>query len=251
MIILKFLVRIRFFRISNEPWNIPESGWIFTTWRTTSEQKLNRSKGHLISFFIGWSKYSWANEKKQQHKIHAPIQNWQKSNRSQRDLGLFFISTPALVCHCIIYNIVPLCMKPDTSTTIDVRLSAFCSCRSVFFVLSTVCVVSFAHLIPFSQINICVCVCSSVVWSISLPQFNLLLEFTHTNYKWALMSVQMNKTKSSMKHDLQFEASLSPLLSLTLYFLVPLHTDFVLSFFSMTFSIEWLKANLNANSKFE
>lgn len=89
---------------------------------------------------------------------------------------------------------------------------------------------------------------NSVVWSISLPQFNLLLEFTHTNYQWALMSVQMNKNK--IINETWFTIwSHSSSLPLTRYFLVPLHSDFVLSFFSMDFSIEWLKANLNANSE--
>lgn len=54
--------------------------------------KMRYMKGHLINFFIGWPKTV------EQHKIHASIQNWQKSIRFQRDLGFFFFFTPVLAC---------------------------------------------------------------------------------------------------------------------------------------------------------
>lgn len=136
------------------------------------------------------------------HKIHASIQNRQKKlNRFERDLVLFLPHRLSPVCHCIIYNIVPLSMKPDKCTTIGFRFLFFslCSYRSVLFCCSPnrFCIDSFAHLIPFSQINIYAVRDLVNVWSISMPQLNLSLGFTHTNglrcqckwkiYQWNLI----------------------------------------------------------------
>lgn len=197
--------------------------------------KMQQIKGHLINFFIGWSKNSWT------------TQNTCFDTKSTKveSFGLFFTSIHQflLVCHCIIYNSVPLCMKPDKFTTIDARLLFFCSCRSAFFfVPSTVCVVSFAHLIPFSQINIYVCVCAALLcdwfhchnstccWSSHIRTINGL---------WCQCSDEQNKIINETWFTIWS-------LSVFLCHCIPISFCHSLS---MDFSMEWLKANLNANSK--